>query len=201
MPGARGPRALDEAAAAKRDELGADDARGFHPAGEADQHDQHRHGRPQHDRHNHQQRQPGHGEEAVGDAHQHGIDGSPGVAGDAADRHAAGAGDDRGQQADGERYARAVEHAREHVASELVGPEPVRRRRRRATDRQVDAVRGGRRQPRRRDGGRDQRGENERRNTHQLATRGLIAACSPSAATLNTITADDDSISSAISTV
>ena len=58
MSGARRPRALDEAAAAERDELGADDARGFHPAGEADEHDQHRHGRPQHDRHNHQQRQP-----------------------------------------------------------------------------------------------------------------------------------------------
>ena len=47
VAGAGGACALDEAARAKRPEFGADDARRFHPARHADQHDQQRHRRLQ----------------------------------------------------------------------------------------------------------------------------------------------------------
>ncbi len=66
------------------------------------------------------------GEEDVGDAHQHRIDPAAEIAGDRADGEPDGHHDDRHQHHDGERGARAVERAREDVAPQLVGAEPVR---------------------------------------------------------------------------
>ena len=45
-----------------------------------------------------------------------------------------------GQQPDGQRDARAVQHAGEDVAPEIVGAEPVLRRRRRAAVGEIERV-------------------------------------------------------------
>ena len=70
-------------------------------------------------------RMPG-SEQHVDDAHQHRVAPAAEEAGHQADGHAEQRGD--GHRAGGrqQRGARAVDHARQHVAAELVGAEPVR---------------------------------------------------------------------------
>ena len=69
--------------------------------------------------------QEGHRVEGVDDAHHQGVEPPAGVAGDGAPDDADGHRNQRGDQADGERHAAAVEDAREHIAAEVVGAEPV----------------------------------------------------------------------------
>ena len=71
------------------------------------------------------QHQPGERQEDVGDPHQHLIDPAAEIARAGADQEA-DAGDDHGDQHDDvERRARAVDDAREDVAAEIVGAEPM----------------------------------------------------------------------------
>jgi hypothetical protein len=151
-PGARCPRALDEPGAAERPELRAHHARRLHPPGQSDEHDEQRHRRLEYDRGDHQQRKAGNREHAVADAHQHGIERAARIAGAAADRDAADAGDRRRQEPHRQRHPRAVQDPRQDVAPEIVGAERVRRRWRFAAAIEVDALGRVRRDRRRSDG-------------------------------------------------
>jgi hypothetical protein len=70
------------------------------------------------------------GEHHVHEPHHDGVDDAAAVAADQAEGDAAGEGDRRRDEADGERDAGAVDDAREDVAADLVGAEPELRRRR-----------------------------------------------------------------------
>ena len=133
-------RGVDELAAAERQAFGAHHARRFHPARETDEDNQQRHRWLKHRGGDHQERQPRHGDHGVGDPHQEIVDYAAGVARDASDRHARRTGDCRRQESDGERHARAIEDAREHVAAEIVSAEPVRARRWFAPMRKIEAL-------------------------------------------------------------
>ena len=102
---------------------------------------------------------------------------------------------------DRERHPRAVQDARQHVASEIVGAEPMRRRWRFAAVGEVELIGRVRRERRRGERRRDQAHEQQRRRPHYATTRGSISACATSATTLNTTIAVDVSIRSAIRTV
>ena len=108
-----GPGGDHELARAQREDLGAGDARGFHPPDGADEHDEERHRWRKHRAEDHQEQQPRHRQHRVGEAHQHAVSPPAGVAGHAADRDADAARHQSRQQADGERDARAMQHARQ----------------------------------------------------------------------------------------
>ena len=111
------------------------------------------------------------------------------------------AGDRRRQQAGRERDARAEEDARQEIAAEVVGAEPVSARRRRAAMREVQRVGRVRGDERREDGAREEQGEHDRRPPPVHAvTRGSMAAFTRSAMKFKTTTADEVSMRSAMST-
>jgi hypothetical protein len=87
-----------------------------------------------------QQRQLRQRQEQVGHPHQRRVDGAARDAGDRADRHADEERHQHRRQADGERDAAAVEHAREDVLAEVVGAERMDRGRRVQARREVDVV-------------------------------------------------------------
>ena len=202
---AGGARAFDEPARPQREELRAHDARGLHPAGQTDHRHQQRDRRLEDARRDHEQRQPRHREHCIGAAHEHGIDRPAGVAGRAADDDARGARDRRREETDGERHARAEEHAREDIASQIVGAEPVRRRRWLAPVLEIETIgwigRDARRDRRGGDQTRDEDAGRARDRDHAIVMRGSIAACAASATTLKRTIAVEVSISSAISTL
>ena len=111
----------------QREKLGADEACGRHPAGDADDnHDVVNAGREQRD-HGQNQKEGGKAQHHVGKAHDQVIDAQAQetrravVSGDAAEHHADGHGDTHGDEADGKRNEAALKHARKHVPTELVG--------------------------------------------------------------------------------
>jgi hypothetical protein len=118
-------RPQHELALFQRQELGADEASDAHPAGEAD----HRHDRPdrraQEGQHREEEKQSREDQHEVHEPHHQRVDGAAVVARRRAERDADQGRDADGHEADRQRNARAVEHAREHVAPELIGPERV----------------------------------------------------------------------------
>jgi hypothetical protein len=79
-------------------------------------------------------------QEQVGQPHQRRVDGAARDAGDGADGDADEHRHQHRRQADGQRDAAAVEHAREDVLAEVVGAEGMRRGRRLQARREVDLV-------------------------------------------------------------
>ena len=110
-------------------------------------------------------------EEDVGDAHQDGVDPAAEIAGDGADQKPDRADQDHHEADDVERDARAVDDARVDVAAELVGAEPVRRRRRLQA---VGEILGGRRMGR--DPWRQRRDQHQRQHDAEPGDRQRVAA-------------------------
>ena len=73
--------------------------------------------------HEHEERE---GDDDVDEAHHDGVDEAPVVAGQAAERRADAERAEHGEERDEQIDAAGVDEAREHVAAELVGAEPVR---------------------------------------------------------------------------
>ena len=82
--------------------------------------------RRQHD----QQRQPGQGDDAIGQPHQQRVRAAADIAGRQPDQRADDGGGDGDDEADAERDAAALEQAQQQVAAELVRAQPMRGRRR-----------------------------------------------------------------------
>jgi hypothetical protein len=130
-PGPQRRGRLHEIALLHRQHLAPDDARVHHPARRGETDDDVPEPEPHDGVDGERQEHEGKGELHVGDAHQHGLRPPAEEAGDEAEQPA----DHRGQQhraeADEERDAGAVEHARVEVAPELVRAEDVAGRARR----------------------------------------------------------------------
>jgi hypothetical protein len=75
------------------------------------------------------QQEIGKGEQDLDPAHHHRIEPAAGEAGDRSEHEPAGQRNQHGHHTDQQRDTRAVDHARENVATELVGAEPVFRAR------------------------------------------------------------------------
>ena len=95
---------------------------------------------PEHHHEQQHEEDVGEGEEDVGDAHDHRVDGPPVVARQRTERQPEGERDADGDHADQQRDARGHERAREHVATDVVGAEGMSQRGRRLGDAVVDRV-------------------------------------------------------------
>ena len=151
LAGAERARRLDELLLAQREELRAHEPRHRHPAQAADDDDDQDEDaalRPEHALegvleeidHEQQQRQRRQRQEEVGEPHQAGADRAARHAGNGADDGADDDGDDHGGEADRQRDAPAVEHARQQVLAEIVGAERMRPRGPLEARREIDLV-------------------------------------------------------------